>query len=216
MTPVVDTLFAQRFGSAEAGANRLLRNQVNRHLRDFLSGYLRPLVERHRVQIKSLEHDARTQWRGFSLRGRLDLVEERDGVSFLVDYKTSANKAYYRMRLDRLVLGERETWHRAIPTLQLPFYILLHSAETGKNPVDVQAMFLLLGRNVMDAGIELPLFDDAGAIHESWPVLERVLQQLLKEIVSPDIPFSPTPDLRSMCPRCDFTSICGTGWLKKG
>ena len=216
MTPVVDALFAQRFGSADSGANRLLRDQVNRHLRDFLSGYLRPLLEQHRVQITSLEHEARAQWRGFSLRGRLDLVEERDGTSFLVDYKTSANKAYYKMRLDHLVLEERETWHRAIPTLQLPFYILLHSAETGREPAEIHAMFLLLGRNLMDSGIELPLFEEAAAVHESWPVLERVIQALLKEIVSPDVPFPPTPDLRSVCPRCDFTAICGTGWLKRG
>jgi ATP-dependent helicase/nuclease subunit B len=216
MTEVVDALFAQRFGSAQAGANRLLRDQVNRHLRDFLTGYLRPLLEKHRVVITSLEHDARTQWKGFSLRGRLDLVEERDGASLLVDYKTSANKAYYRMRLDRLVLDQRETWQRAVPTLQLPFYIVLHSAETGRSPVDIHAMFLLLGRNLMDAGIELPLFDDPGAVYESWPVLERVMQQLLKEIASPDIPFTPTPDLRTVCPRCDFTAICGTGWLKRG
>jgi ATP-dependent helicase/nuclease subunit B len=128
MTPVVDELFADYFGSAETGANRLLRNQVNRHLRDFLSGYLRPLVESHKVQIMSLEHDLKTEWKGFSLRGRLDMVEERDGVSYLVDYKKSADKSNYRMRLDHLLLDERETWHKAIPTLQLPFYIILHAA----------------------------------------------------------------------------------------
>ena len=216
MTAVVDALFAQRFGSAESGANRLLRDQVNRHLRDFLSGYLRPLLEKHRVEIASIEHDTRTQWKGFSLRGRLDVVQKRDGASFLVDYKTSSNKSYYRMRLDHLALEERETWHRAVPTLQLPFYVLLHSAETGTSPADIHAMFLLLGRTLMDSGIEVPLFEDPGAVHESWPVLERVMQRLLEEIVSPEVPFAPTPDLRSVCPRCDFTAICGTGWLRKG
>jgi len=216
MTAVVDALFAQRFGSADAGANRLLRDQVNRHLRDFLTGYLRPLVEKHRVEITALEHDTRTHWKGFSLRGRLDLVEKRDGLPYLVDYKTSSNRAYYRMRLDHLVLEERESWHRAIPSLQLPFYILLHSAETGTSPADIHAMFLLLGRTLVDQGIEVPLFEDPGAVHESWPVLERVMRELLEEIVSPDVPFSPTSDLRSVCPRCDFTAICGTGWLKKG
>jgi hypothetical protein len=77
-------------------------------------------------------------------------------------------------------------------------------------------MFLLLGRTVMDAGIELPLFEEQAAVHESWPVLEKVIRDLLQEIVSPDVPFAPTPDLRRVCPRCDFTAICGTGWLKKG
>ncbi len=142
-------------------------------------------------------------------------MEERDGRTFLIDYKTSANRAYYRMRLDRLSLEERESWHRWIPTLQLPIYVLLHSQETGTAPADIQAMFLLLGRNRVDSGIELPLFEDPAASYESWAVLERVLEDLLKEIVSPEAPFSPAADLRAACPRCDFTAICGTGWLKR-
>jgi hypothetical protein len=144
------------------------------------------------------------------------MVEERDGVSYLVDYKKAADKSNYKMRLDKLTLEDRDTWNRAIPTLQLPFYIILHAAESGRAPADIHALFLLLGRTLMDAGIELPLFEDAGAVHESWPVLERVIQTLLKEIISPDVPFSPAPDLKAVCPRCDFTAICGTGWLKKG
>jgi ATP-dependent helicase/nuclease subunit B len=215
LTAILDELFASRFGSAETGANRLLRDQVNRHLRDFLSGYRAPMVRSRRVQISSVEHDARAAWKGFMLRGRLDLVEERDGKPFLVDYKTSANRAYYRMRLDRLSLEERESWHKWIPTVQLPVYVLLHAAETRLAPPDIQAMFLLLGRNLMDAGIELPLFEDPAAAWESWAVLERVLEALLKEIVSPQVPFSPAPDLRAACPRCDFTAICGTSWLKR-
>ena len=216
LTAALDGAFADRFGSAESGANRLLRDQVNRHLRDFLDGYQGPLLRSHRVAITSVEHDARALWKGFVLRGRLDRVEERDGKPFLIDYKTSANRAYYRMRLDRLSLEERESWHRWIPTLQLPIYVLLHSQETGTAPADIQAMFLLLGRNRMDTGIELPLFEDPAASYESWAVLERVLEELLKEIVSADVPFSPAADLRAACPRCDFTAICGTGWLKRG
>jgi hypothetical protein len=215
MTAVVDELFLKHFGSAEAGANRLLRNQVNHHLRDFLSGYLRPLVESLRVEITSLEHDVKTTWKGFSLRGRLDVVEERDGTAFLIDYKKSADKSFYKMRLDRLLLDERETWYRAVPTLQLPFYVILHAAETGKAPAEIHAMFLMLGRTLMDHSIELPLFEEPAEVHESWPILEKVIKDLLQEIVSPEVPFSPAADLRAVCPRCDFTALCGTGWLKK-
>ena len=43
MADLVDRLFDRRFGTVEAGANRLLRNQVRAHLRDFASDYLRPL-----------------------------------------------------------------------------------------------------------------------------------------------------------------------------
>ncbi len=216
LTSILDEVFAERFGPSDSGANRLLRDQVNRHLLDFLAGYQAPLVRDRRVRIIAVEQDARAAWKGFLLRGRMDRVEERDGAPVLVDYKTSANRAAYRMRLDRLSLQERESWHRWIPTVQLPIYVLLHAAQSGLPPAEIRAMFLLLGRNVVDAGIELPLFEDPAAAFESWAVLERVLAVLLGEIVSPDVPFSPAPDLRAACPRCDFTAICGTTWLKRG
>ncbi|HTZ52627.1 MAG TPA: PD-(D/E)XK nuclease family protein [Spirochaetia bacterium] len=216
LTRVLDEVFGSTFGPADSGANRLLRDQVNRHLRDFLTAYEGPLVRSHRVRILSVEHDARAPWQEFRLRGRLDRVEERDGVPVLLDYKTSAHRTAYRMRLDRLSLEERETWHRWIPTLQLPVYVLLHSAQSGVPPAAIQAKFLLLGRNLVDAGIELPLFEDPAAAFESWAVLDKVLRVLLEEIVSPVVPFTPAPDLRSACPRCDFTAICGTSWLKRG
>ena len=216
LTRVLDEVFGSTFGAADSGANRLLRDQVNRHLRDFLTAYEVPLVRSHRVRILAVEHDERATWQGFRLRGRLDRVEERDGVPVLLDYKTSAHRAAYRMRLDRLSLEERESWHRWIPTLQLPVYVLLHSAQSGVPPAAIQATFLLLGRNLVDAGIELPLFEDPAAAFESWAVLERVIRVLLEEIASPGVPFTPAVDLRAACPRCDFTAICGTSWLKRG
>jgi hypothetical protein len=212
---VVHRQFARMFGDAESGPNRLLRDQVERHLGDFFTGYLGPLARSRRVQIVAVEHDCATRWNGFPLRGRLDVVEQQDGRTVLVDYKTSSNKAGYRMRLDRLSLQDRGTWHRAIPTLQLAVYVLLHAAESGQPPAAIQAQFLMLGRARIDAGIELPLFEDPGAAHESWAILETVLRALLEEIVSPDVPFQPPADLRAACPRCDFTAICGTGWLKR-
>ena len=213
---VLDRQFAARFGPADTGPNRLLRDQVFRHLRDFLVEYLAPLVRSQTVVMRSLEHDVTAEWKGFRLRGRMDVVQQRAGRPFLLDYKTSANKAAYRMRLDRLSLEDRDTWPRAIPTLQLPVYAILHSAETGEALAGIQAQFLLLGRSRMDAGIEVPLFEDPGAAHESWVVIERVLRTLLEEIAAPDVPFRPAGDLKSACARCDFTAICGTGWLKRG
>ena len=144
------------------------------------------------------------------------MVEERDGRPCLVDYKTSANRAGYQIRLKKLVLEDRATWGTAIPTIQLPFYVLLHSADTIADPVDIQAMFLLLGRTELDEGIELPLFDDSAMAKDAWPLLSEVITRLLQEIVSPDVPFTPARDLKSACQWCDFTGICGTGWLTQG
>ncbi len=216
MAVLVDELFADSFGPAETGANRLLRDQVRRHLRDFVGRYLRALAAEHRVILRALEHDAAAVREGFSLRGRIDVVQERDGVPRLIDYKTSAHRAAYALKLKRLVIEDRVTWSAAIGTLQLPVYILLYAAETGCAPSDIQAMFLLLGRTEMDSRIELPLFTDAKEAEAAWPLLESVILGLLREIVSGDVPFAPAQDLKSVCPWCDFKNICGTAWLARG
>ena len=62
-------LFAARFGSADSGANRLLRDQVNRHLRDFLAEYLAPARGLPPRRDPGLEHEAAAQWKGFRFGG---------------------------------------------------------------------------------------------------------------------------------------------------
>jgi ATP-dependent helicase/nuclease subunit B len=216
MASLVDAMFAERFGSAETGANRLLCNQVRRHLSDFVGQYIKPLASSHRLSFQELERSVALSAEGFALRGRLDAVMQRDGKPFLIDYKTSAHRSSYTLRLKKLVIEDRTTWSAAVQTVQLPFYVLLHSLETGTDPAEIQAMFLLLGRTQMDAGIEMPLFDNDRPAAEAWPLLRQVIFGLLNEIASPDVPFAPTRDLKSTCPRCDFVGICGTGWLARG
>jgi ATP-dependent helicase/nuclease subunit B len=213
MARLVDAMFEQRFGPADSGANRLLRNQVRRHLCDFVQQYIGALTAGHKVTVQALEHSISARARGFALRGRLDAIEDRDGRAYLIDYKTSSNRPRYSMKLKKLNLADRSTWGAAIPTLQLPFYVLLRSQETGFAPTEIQAMFLLLGRTAMDEKIELPLFGDPAEAASVWQSLETVMFGLLGEIVSPEVPFTPTPDLKSACPWCDFKNICGTAWL---
>jgi ATP-dependent helicase/nuclease subunit B len=213
MDALTAQVFAERFGAAESGANRLLLNQARRHLREFVQGYLAPLAREHRVTILDLEKTLTTSRNGFRLRGRLDAVQERDGVSVLIDYKTSAHRANYAISMKKLLLQDRSSWAKAIPTLQLPVYVILHAADTGIAPVDIRAMFLLLGRTAVDAGIETPLFADPAETAAGWPLLEAVVDGLLQEIVSPDVPFTPAEDIRTACPYCEFAALCGTAWL---
>jgi hypothetical protein len=215
MAAVVDAMFAEWFGPSDSGAGRLLHEQVSRHLADFLSGYVKPLAARCVLSLRSLEHPVAVTWNGFGLRGRIDAVEERDGHAVLVDYKTSASGAGYAVKWKKLDPDDRSTWSDAIPSLQLAFYTLLHAEETGSDPLRAAAMFLILGRNHIDEKIELPLFDEKHPAESYWPVMEKVLRQLLEEIVSPDVPFTPAQDLKAACSHCDFTGICGTGSLRR-
>jgi ATP-dependent helicase/nuclease subunit B len=215
LAAAADRLFPAAFGGGDAGPTRLLRDQVRAHLREFASGYLRPLFAAHRVEMRGLERWVTAARGGFALRGKIDAVLVRDGVPCLLDYKTSASRQHHAIRLDRLVVEDRASWQRAIATIQLPFYVLLHSAETGIAPHEIQAMFLLLGRTRMDEGIEVPLFGEGDRPAEAWPRLEAVILGLLEEIASPDVPFAPPADPAAACRFCDFTGICGTGWLAR-
>lgn len=47
------------------------------------------------------------------------------------------------------------------------------------------------------------------------PRLEAVILALLREIVSPAVPFSPTENRKRICRTCDFTNICGTRGVGK-
>jgi hypothetical protein len=205
METIVQTLFRERYGEAETGDLRLLRNQIRSHLGDFVDGYLGPLLSKRRVSIRKLESRTTASLGAFALNGRMDAMEERDDAPWVIDYKTAANSANYKIRFNRLDLQDRDTWRTAIPTLQLPLYLILE--REAKN-----AMFLMLGRSVMNEKIELPLFQDSGEAEREMPRLEAVIMGLLEEIASPDIPFTPAEDRVRACAYCDFKTLCGTAW----
>jgi ATP-dependent helicase/nuclease subunit B len=215
MAALVEQRFAASFGPAEDGANRLLLAQLKQRMADFVSSYLTRLATSHRLTFLSLERSVAASVGGFALRGRLDAVAELDGKPCLIDWKTSANPAAYKLKLKKLSLEDRATWPEAIPSLQLPFYSLLYAQEAGIDPMEVRSMFLLLGRSELDEKIEVPLFEDQAEARTAWPTIATIIQRLLEEIASPEVPFTPTPDLPSACPRCDFTGICGTSWLSE-
>jgi len=201
--------FVSRFGPSEAGAGRLLARQVTEHLGDFLEGYLRPLAHGGNLEALATELEIEKAWNGFSLFGKLDAVFRRGAQPWIVDWKTAHDRRRYASRLEDLEPADRATWSAALPTMQLPLYILLYSSYSGIAVRDLGASFLLLGRTVMDRDIEVPLFRERGEA-ENWPKVEGTLDALLHEIVSPDIPFTAPEDLAPACPYCAFTGICGT------
>lgn len=209
MARLVAQAFSYRFGPSENGAGRLLFRQLTGHLGDFLEDYLAPIARGGRLEVLAVERRIEKAWKGFTLSGRLDAVLRRDACHWIVDWKTGHDRKRYACRPDALQPGDRSGWAHCLPTLQLPFYVLLYSLETGIAVKDLRASFLLLGRTVMDGDIEVPLFRDNGEA-EAWPAVVETLEGLLREIVSPDVPFGPAEDLASACPRCPFTGICGT------
>ena len=214
MVSIVEELFAEKYGTDPSGALYFLKRQVKRHLSDVLKYYYHPLVQKTEVSILESEELLRVKMDSFNLSGRLDSVEQRGDKTVIVDYKTGSGTNYLRIDFDKLDTGRRETWARAIGSLQLPFYILLYTIEKRKPVEKLDAIFLLLGRSQISRDIELPLFGESPAA-EIFASLKTVISTLLKEITDPRVPFVQAYDKKIVCPDCDFKYICGTQWVIK-
>jgi CRISPR/Cas system-associated exonuclease Cas4 (RecB family) len=205
---VIHKHFEEQYGKDPAGEIYLLRNQVERHLKDFIKNYQVPKIKEFQTKILSLEQRIDVAKDSFKLGARLDRVEKRGDRIVIIDYKTSANKNYLTINYNKLDLKNRDSWSEAIGSLQLPFYLLTYSTLTGEKPENIDCMFLLLGRARIDSEIEVPLFKNETEFKENFGNLTQVIFNLLGEIVNPDQPFIPTIDPKKNCTRCTYGYIC--------
>jgi ATP-dependent helicase/DNAse subunit B len=200
--------FEEQYGKDPTGEIYLLRNQVERHLEDFIKNYQVPKIREFQTKILSLEQRIDVVKDSFKLGARLDRVEKRAERTVIIDYKTSANRNYLTIRYNKLDLKNRDSWSEAIGSLQLPFYLIIYSALTEEKPESIDCMFLLLGRARIDADIEVPLFKNEIEFKENFGNLNQIIFSLLREIVNPGQPFLPTADPKKNCSRCIYGYIC--------
>ena len=209
---LINRLFDKQYGENPAGAVYLLKKQIKRHLRDFFEKYFSPLIRHEAVTIIACEEDIRIKKDIFNLKGRIDAVIRKGETAVVIDYKTGANPGYLKINFDKLDISSRETWNEAIGSIQLPFYLMLYSEQNGTAIKDLNAMFLLLGRSLINREIELPLFTEDD-IEEKYGILKNVIFRLLEEIIDPGTPFTPANDRKKTCPDCGYRFICGTQWI---
>lgn len=214
MDSIVEELFTDKYGIDPSGALYFLKRQVKRHMADVLKYYYLPLVKEKKVTILESEKLIRVRVDSFNLSGRLDSIEQRDDKTVIVDYKTGSSANYLKIDPEKLDINKRETWDKAIGSLQLPFYLLLYTEEKRRTIDELNAIFLLLGRSIISRDVELPLFDGSSPA-EMFASMKIVIFKLLKEIIDPLVPFAQANDRKKVCPSCDFQYICGTQWIVK-
>ena len=208
MEKVVYDHFGKRYEADPKGEAYLLRRQIEKHLKDFIRDYQMPKCREAAVRIVGLEQRLDIMKDSFKLNARLDRIEERQGRTTIIDYKTSANRGYLSINFNKLDPENRNSWSEAIHTVQLPFYLITYSAVVGEKPENMDSLFLLLGRSKIDSSIELPLFRDERESAERFEILHAVIFSLLKEIVDGGKPFMPATDLKSRCTHCEYGDLC--------
>lgn len=211
---LVDRHFSAKFGTMVVGGNFLLKQQIATQLEHFVTGYQHRVLTSQPAELLGLELRLTTTLDGFGIRGTLDRVERRNGRICILDYKTGAGSTL-RVRPERLLLDERDSWEDAVGSLQLPVYAFLYADAFHTDLNTIVPAYLLLGTATIDPSIESPLLPEGSDAQEIFSQLRELVRRLLQEIIDPAIPFVHARDLQKQCPRCPFTGICGTTWVRE-
>ncbi len=212
---VIRDSFHSFYGKTQVGEQFITRRQVERQLKRFFEEYQIPIASSSTIVVNGVEEKLYGDVEGHQLTGFADRIETRNDRTVIMDYKTGKSESNYRIRFDALREDDRSTWHDAIGTVQLALYVMVYSAVHNVPPETVDARFLFLGKKDLNDSIELPLFESEDEMKRWYPLLKKIIIGLAAEIKNPDIPFTPTGDVKNDCPDCAFKIICGTQWTEK-
>jgi ATP-dependent helicase/nuclease subunit B len=207
---MIDREFSAEYGDESIGGRFLLKHQIKRHLKDFMQHYQVPVIREHHPMLEGLETRWDASFGAVKFTGFTDRIERRGNRLFILDYKTGTRTENINFR--KLDPADRATWPKAIGSFQLPLYLLLYHHRTGTPREDIIPAYLMLGRNRIGMEIEKPFIEKGGP--ESYLLIENIMMALVEEIHNLQYPFQPTADVAAHCPRCPFTTICGTRWAE--
>jgi hypothetical protein len=214
LSRVIEECFRRTFGDFTSGAVYLLKEQVRHQLGEFMEKYQIPALQDSCI-ITALEQTLTIEENGYRFSGRIDRVESRGKNIMILDYKTGGSMEYSSIDVETLNPEQRETWAAAIPSFQLPLYMLLYSNYYKRNVEEIRPAILFLGKQPVDSTIEFGLGDEEHSIHDVYHAVKPVIFKLIDEISDPRRDFMPTENMEEHCPRCPYTALCGTQWIQR-
>lgn len=201
------------------GGRVLLHDRILRRMREYVSGYLRPLVEKHDMRITQIETRLEGRIAGCRITGTPDRIDDRDGRVMILDYKTGGNAKRRAVDIESIDPADRASWAASIGSIQLPLYHIMYATAHGIDATRVHPMYLSLNGRILDANSEEPYCPDPGLLGVAHERLTLVLERLIGEIINPGLPFLPPHEtgveLKSACPFCPYVSLCGTEWVSR-
>lgn len=149
---------------------------------------------------KKLEYEYRlSNEHKIILKGRLDRIEQKDGIVRIIDYKTVRRKFGDNMRVSEVENLFKLPDSKEL--FQLYFYLFIYNKYYPVARVKIGLY------NIVDFNSNIKFIDDDSLTEEKLEEFGRHLDALISEIFNPDIPFSQTSD-EKRCYFCDFRSLC--------
>ena len=141
-----------------------------------------------------------------SLGGVLDRMDERGGVSYVVDYKTGKDQRSFES-LSALFAPERDAQNSAV--FQIFWYVMLCQENAPSQKVLPSLYYI---RSLFGDDASTLLYDKSSRrqIEDMAPCLDEyraLLSEKLRELFDPSLPFTQTTDTKH-CTYCNFSPIC--------
>lgn len=145
--------------------------------------------------------------RRIALKGFADRIESARGGWDIKDFKAGRELERHIPRADGMELGAgRLALFERLRSFQLPLYVELLHQEKGVAYGAVQASLVSL-RSPAEAPARLfREEDDREALMAS--VFLPALDEVVREILDPAIPFAPDPARPALCDTCAFATVC--------
>lgn len=190
-------------GNIETGKNKLIFEVCKNHIKRFLNQELQVLNQNKQLKIIALEKEFSTEINvdginfPIKLKGIVDRIDELDGVTRIIDYKTGKVEAKDLKITDFSVLGSD---YKYTKPLQVMLYSFLFSEENGGNfskPVEAG----IISFNNLNSGFLKMNFSEKRGTNESLISQENMvpflmeLKRIIAEILNPEIPFTQNQNL---------------------
>jgi ATP-dependent helicase/nuclease subunit B len=184
-------------GNIETGKNKLIFEVCKNHIKRFLNQELQLLIQNKQLKIIALEKglSAEINVEGINfpikLKGIVDRIDELDGVTRIIDYKTGKVVANDLKITDFSVLGSD---YKYTKPLQVMLYSFLFSEENGGNFSKPVEAGIISFKNLNNGFLKMNFSEKKGA-NESLISQENMdpflteLKRIIAEILNPEIPF---------------------------
>jgi len=183
-----------------SGRNLLLKSVMKKLILKVLENDIKNTPFRITELEKKLEYEYRlSNEHKIILKGRLDRIEQKDGIVRIIDYKTVRRKFGDNMRVSEVENLFKLPDSKEL--FQLYFYLFIYNKYYPVARVKIGLY------NIVDFNSNIKFIDDDSLTEEKLEEFGRHLDALISEIFNPDIPFSQTSD-EKRCYFCDFRSLC--------
>lgn len=184
-------------GNIETGKNKLIFEVCKNHIKRFLNQELQLLNQNKKLKIIALEKPFSTEisLEGINflikIKGFVDRIDELDGVTRIIDYKTGKVEAKDLKITDFSVLGEDYKYTKALQVMIYSFLFSEENMDCFSKPFEAGVISF---KNLNSGFLKMNFAEKRGG-NDSFISSENInqflieLNRMILEILNPEIPF---------------------------